>query len=76
MTQSKQIIVLDCSTSKVFILPVEHNPNDDMEVSVQDAYEKFNENNDDSYYLKDSQCSWMELDDDFTTDQIIHAYNN
>lgn len=73
MTQSKQVIVLDQSSSKVIILPVEHNPSDDLEVAVFEAYEKYNELNDQGIYLKDSQCSWMELPDDY---QIIHAYND
>lgn len=70
MTQTKQIIVLDNSSSNVIILTIEHNPSDDMDVSVQDAFEKFNESNDDSIYLKDSQCSWMELSDD---NEFIYA---
>lgn len=70
MTQTKQIIVTDNSCGAVIILAVEHRTDEDMEVSVFEAYERFNKENDDGIYLKESQCSWMELSDDWDTSQI------
>lgn len=65
-----QIIVLDQSSGQVLILPVEYNPSDDMEIAVQDAYDKYNESNYAGIRLKASQCSWMEIPADM---EIIYA---
>ena len=58
MTQTKFIIVLDQSTPRVFTTHIEHDPSDDMEISVSDRLDVLGFNLD--------ECSWMELPDGFT----------
>ena len=62
MTQTKTIIVLDNSTLRVFITTIQHNPSDDMEISVDDRLTElgFSLNN----------CSWMEVADGFTPNDV------
>jgi len=63
MTQTKTIIVLNNSTMRrVFITTVEHNPSDDMEVSVYDKLTEL------GFSLH--ECSWMEVADGFTPDDV------
>ena len=62
MTQTKNIIVLDCSSQTVFITTCEHNPADDMEIAVSDRLDELDRNLD--------GCSWMEIPDEFSNQDI------
>jgi len=62
MTKLKTIIVLDNNNMDVFITDVLCNPSDDMEVSVDDKLTALDRNID--------ECSWMEVSNEFTTDDI------
>lgn len=69
MTQTKKIIILDCSTSRIIVTTCEYDPEKDMEEAV---FERYNEMN-----LRDSECSWMEIqesidDIEIETDQPIN----
>ena len=64
MTHTKKIIVLDVSTTEVLILEVEHNPADDLDVTVDNALTDIDRRLDD--------CSWMEIPMTFILDDVIH----
>ena len=71
MTQTKQIIILDNNSQRVLVTTCEHNPSDDMEVSVSDRLDELNLNLD--------ECSWMEIEEDsdgriiIESDQLIQV---
>lgn len=62
MTRTTKIIILDCSAPKVIITTCEHNPADDLEEAVSERMDELELNMD--------ECSWMELPDYFTTEDI------
>lgn len=57
-----QIIVLDQSVPRVFITDVTYRNEGDLETDVDNRLRVLG--------TKLSQCSWMEVEDDFTTEDI------
>lgn len=62
MTQTKEIIVLDNSTCRVFTTHIQHNPSDDLEIAVDDRLTELG--------FRMDECSWMEIGEDFELEVI------
>ena len=62
MTQTKEIIVLDNSSCRVFTTHIQHNPTDDLEIAVDNRLTDLG--------FRMDECSWMEVQEDTEVEVI------
>lgn len=56
MTQTKYIVILDASTTRVIFTTCEHNPTDDMDIAVIEEMDRLG--------LSQDECVWQEINQD------------